>query len=303
MRLRQFGRQVARHRVLLLLLLPALIWYGVFCYTPMYGNIIAFKDYSFRRGILGSDWVGLMHFQRLFSDPDFLHVFKNQIVISLMMLLTGFPFSIILALMLHELKGNKLKRFYQTVYTFPHFISWVVVASVLFNFLSSQGVVNQLLQALGLKPQSVFMSRDAFRPFLYTSSIWKEAGWGTIIYLAALTGIDPELYDAASVDGANRWQKMLHITWPGIKPTVAVMLVLSVGGIMSTGFDQIINLDNAAVRAVSDIIDTYVYRVSILKGQNFGYTAAIGLFKSVINLVLLLIANVSVRALGEEGVL
>lgn len=291
-----------RYRVLLLLLLPALIWYGIFCYTPMYGNIIAFKAFSFKKGILGSPWVGFAHFSKAFANVDFWHVFTNQVIISVNMLILNFPLPIIVALLLNEVRKTRLKRFFQTVYTFPHFISWIVVASVFFNLLSSDGIVNQVLRLFGAEGQSLLMNPATFRPFLYLTMAWKESGWSAILYLAALTSIDPELYNAAAIDGAGRWKQLLHITWPGIQSTAAILLVLSAGNILSGGFDQIINLYNPAVRSVSDIVDTYIYRAAILQGEDFGYTAAIGLFKSVINLLMLLLANTSVKLLGEEGI-
>ena len=269
----------------------------------MYGTIIAFKEFNYSLGILRSPWVGLKYFNMLFADPDFFRVFSNQLVISICMLITNFPIPIILSLMLNEIAQTKLKRFYQTVYTFPHFISWVVVSALFFNLLSTNGAVNQLLSLFGLDGQNVLMTSSTFRPFLYFSNAWKEAGWGTIIYLAAITGVDPELYQAAEVDGADRWKQMLHITWPGIRSTVSVLLVLQVGGILSVGFDQILNLYNPIVMDTADIIDTYVYRTAILMGGNFSYTAALGLFKSVITLIMIVSANFTVKRMGEEGIL
>lgn len=294
--------EIKKHRYLLLLLLPAVAWYIIFCYVPMYGNVVAFKDYNYGLGVWRSPWVGFENFRMAFGDPDFWHVFKNQVIISICGLLINFPVPILIALMLNELTSNKLKRFYQTVFTFPHFISWIVVAAIFFNLLSSEGVVNQLLVVFEAQPQSILTEPATFRPFLYFTQLWKEAGWGSILYLAALTSISPDLYQAASIDGANRMQRLLYITWPGIRSTAAILLVLSAGNILTGGFDQIFNLYNPAVFEVADIVDTYIYRTSILGGENFGYTAAIGLFKSVINLILLVIANFSVRAMGEEGI-
>ena len=291
-----------KHRILLLLLVPALVWYGVFCYAPMYGNLIAFKAFSFKKGIWGSPWVGFSHFTKAFENADFWHVFFNQVIISVNMLILNFPLPITIALLLNEVGKTRRKRFFQTVYTFPHFISWIVVASVFFNLLSSEGIVNQVLTLFGVGSQSLLMNPDTFRLFLYLTMAWKESGWSAILYLAALTAIDPELYNAAAIDGAGRWKQLLHITWPGIQSTAAILLVLSAGNILSGGFDQIINLYNPAVRSVSDIVDTYIYRAAILQGEDFGYTAAIGLFKSVINLLMLVLANASVKLLGEEGI-
>ena len=296
-------REIKKHKYLFLLLLPAIIWYLVFCYLPMYGAIIAFKELNYSLGIMRSPWVGLKYFRMLFGDPEFFRVFTNQLSISISMLITNFPIPVVLALMLNEIGRTKLKRFFQTAYTFPHFISWVVVSALFFNLLSTNGAINQISGLLGLKSQNILMDSTTFRLFLYFSHAWKEAGWGTIIYLAAITGVDPELYQAAEVDGAGRWKKMLNITWPGIRGTVSVLLVLAVGGILTTGFDQILNLYNPLVMDTSDIIDTYVYRTAILSGGNFSYTAALGLFKSVITLFMISSANFAVKKMGEEGIL
>jgi len=294
--------EIKKHKYLIILLVPALIWYIIFCYVPMYGNIMAFKQYNFRLGIFGSPWVGFQKFERAFSDPGFWLVFKNQIVISLMMLLITFPLPIIFSFMLNELRGNKLKRFFQTAYTFPHFLSWIVVAGIFFNILSYDGIYNQISTFFGGSTNDILMNQKLFRGFLYFTQAWKETGWGTIIYLAALAGINPELYQAASIDGANRYQQMLNITWPGLKSTVTVLFILAVGSVLSTGFDQIVNLYNPTVFKVADIVDTYIYRSALIRGDDYSYMAAIGLFKSVINLVLLAIANYSTRFIGEEGI-
>jgi putative aldouronate transport system permease protein len=296
------GSRVWKHRYLFLLVTPAVVWYVLFAYVPMYGNIVAFQDYNYSLGVLKSPWVGLANFASAFTDPAFWQVFRNQLIISIVGLAINFPIPIVIALMLNEMRSLLTKRVYQTVFTFPHFISWIVVSAIFFNLLSSEGIANQVLLALGGKEQKLLTNPATFRFFLYFTQVWKEAGWGSILYLAALSAINPELYEAAEIDGANRFQRLFHISWPGIAGTAAVLLVLSAGSILSGGFDQVYNLYNPVVFNVADIVDTYIYRTSILGGENFSYTAAIGLFKSVINLILLVIANYSVRAIGEEGI-
>jgi len=220
-----------------------------------------------------------------------------------MKLLIGFPAPIILAIILNEFSRNTAKRFFQTVLTFPHFISWVVLAGILTTIFSRDGVVNQSFLALGWETISPLTDADSFRPMLYMTHIWREIGWDSIIYLAALAGINPELYEAAEVDGANRFQRLVNIAWPGIKSTVAILLILNVGQLLTNGasFDQIFNLYSSPVYEVADVIDTYVYRTSFTVGADFGYTTAVGLVKSVISLVLLVAANTIVKRMGEEG--
>jgi putative aldouronate transport system permease protein len=294
--------RILKYKYLYILLFPAVIHYIIFAYLPIYGITLAFQDFSYRRGILGSPWVGLRHFETLFAFRGFWQVFNNTVVISVVKLITAFPVPIIIAVMLNEVRGSLSRRFYQTVYTFPHFLSWVIVSGIIFNFLSTDGVLNQTLVALGGDRVNLLTRVSAFRPMLYVTNIWKSAGWGSIIYLAAIAGINPELYEAASIDGANRYRKMLHITWPGIRSTAGILFILSVANIMNAGFDQIFNLYNPVVYDVADILDTYIYRRALMMGMDFSSATAIGLFKSVINFILLIGANLFIRVLGEEGV-
>jgi putative aldouronate transport system permease protein len=287
-----------------LLLVPVVLFYILFSYVPMYGVTLAFKKYMFNKGVLGSPWVGLDNFRYIFQYADFWTAFRNTIIISCGRLLFEFPAAILLALLLNEVAGSKLRRVYQTVFTFPHFLSWVVLGGVLLSILGNTGALHTLLSAVGMEPETSFLANpDTFRPLLYITNIWKEAGWGAIIYLAAIAGISPELYEAAYVDGANRWQQMIHITWPSISGVVAMMLILSVGGILNGGFDQIFNLYSPGVYAVADILDTFMYRLSFSGSVNlgFGVITAVGLFKSVISLFLLVLANYLVKRMGQEG--
>lgn len=300
---RMIRNQIYNDRLLYLLICPVIIWYIMFCYLPMGGLTLAFKEFRYDRGLWNSPWIGLENFKVMFQDAEFWRAFKNTLIFSLGKLVFHFPVPIILAILLNEIKGAKLKKFYQTVFTFPHFISWVVLAGVLTNMFASNGIVNQILDGLGMQTIAPIVSEATFRPFIWISNIWKEIGWDSIIYLAAFASIDPGLYEAASIDGANRWQKMLYISWPGIRGTVAIMFILAVGQIMTNGanFDQIFNLYSAPVYSVADTIDTYVFRKSFVTGGNFGYTTALGLFKSVIGVVLITVANKVVTKSGEQG--
>lgn len=291
------------NRWLLTMVVPAIVLLIVFVYVPMAGNVVAFKDFSFRKGIFGSDWVGFKNFERLWQMRPFWNAFQNQLTISFFMLITGFPVPIILALLLNEVRRSKIKRFFQTSYTVPYFLSWIVVAGIITSMLADRGIINQLMMALGGDKQKILRDGDQFRVMLYVTEIWKSAGWNSILYMAALAGINPELYEAASLDGANRWQQMLHITWPGLASTAAVLLVLSAGSVMQGGFDQILNLYNVMVQSKADIIDTFIYREFISKGMEFPLAAAVGLFKAVVNIALLVSVNFFVKKMGQEGVL
>ncbi|MFQ7124011.1 MAG: ABC transporter permease [Eisenbergiella sp.] len=299
---KRIQRRLKNDWMLYALLVPVLLWYIIFCYLPMGGITLAFRSYRYDVGMWGSPWVGLEHFQTMFRDAEFWRAFKNTLIFSFGKLLFHFPGPIIVAILLNEIRHPRAKKFFQTVFTFPHFISWVVLSGILINMFASNGIINQVLGGLGMEEVAPLMSLTSFRPFIWISNIWKEFGWDSIIYMAALTSIDQQLYEAAGIDGANRFQKMLHITWPGIRSTVCIMLILQVGGIMSgASFDQIFNLYSSPVYPVADIIDTYVYRQSFMVGTNFGYTTAIGLLKSVIGVIMIYGANKITTKLGEDG--
>ncbi|WP_248930400.1 ABC transporter permease [Paenibacillus hamazuiensis] len=297
-----FWRYLWFHRHLYLMLAPALLFYLVFHYIPMYGAVVAFKDFSITKGILGSDWAGLKHFNYLFSQDKFWEVIGNTVVISLYRLVFGFPTPLVVALLLNEVRVKLFKRTVQTVIYLPHFISWVILGGLLINLLSTDnGVINNMIKSFGGAPVG-FMSDEAyFRGTLVVSMIWKEFGWNTIIYMAALAGINPQLYEAAVIDGAGRWQRLLHVTLPLIRSTVVLLLILRLGGIMEAGFEQIFVLYHPGVYSVADIIDTYVYRIGLTEGR-FSMAAAVGLFKSLINFALLVLANRLARMMGEKGV-
>ncbi|SFI27723.1 putative aldouronate transport system permease protein [Paenibacillus sp. UNC496MF] len=295
------GKDLYKHRYLYLLLLPTVLFYVLFQYVPMYGVLLAFKEFHIREGILRSPWVGLDNFKELIAQSDFWRAFWNTLYISCGRIVFEYPIAIVLALLINEVAREKLKKFYQTVYTFPHFISWVIISGIMFNFLGNTGVLNQIIASLGFHKATFLTDPGLFRAIVFLSNIWKEVGWSAIIYLAAIAGINPELYEAAYVDGAGRFQQLKSVTWPSIRGTAAILLILAVGNAMNGGFDQIFNLYNPGVYSTGDIIDTYTYRSAFADGLSFGVTTAVGLFKAVLNFGLLYLANYIVKRLGGEG--
>ncbi len=265
----------------------------IFNYLPMYGIQIAFRDFKMKRGITGSEWVGLEHFERIFSEKNFYRVLLNTIRLSLLSLLTTFPATILFALMVNEVRHKRFKYVTQTITYLPHFLSWVVVGSFVYQILSpTYGVVNALLIKLGIfeKPLYFMVQTNLFTPIYLLTTLWKELGWGIIIYLASIAGIDPCLYESASIDGANRLRKAIHITLPGIMPTISTLLILRLGSLISVGFDPIFNLYNEGVYQVADVISTYVYRRGLVDAK-YDYTTAIGLFQNVVGITLVLLGN------------
>ena len=284
-----------------ILFLPVFLYYVIFAYLPMGGIVIAFKDYNFLDGLWGSKWVGFDNFRDFIKNGDFWIVFKNTIIISAMRTCFGFPAPIIFALLLHEVRNKHFKKFVQTVSYLPHFISWVVVSGILFTFFSSSGMVNQIVSALGGEPLDFLSNEKYFRQFLVGSAIWKEVGWSAIVYLAALTGVDPVLYEAAMIDGVNRRQRLWYITLPSIRSVVSVMFVLSFANVLAAGFEQVLVMINPSVSGVAEIIDYYVYRVGLQQVNNYSYATAVGVFKSVISLVLVLLTNYGAKKIDEES--
>lgn len=298
---RSLWRRICDAKYIYLLLLPGIIWFAVWCYGPMSGLLLAFKKFNASLGILHSPWVGLSNFKRIFITPAFYTALRNTLIISFSRILFEFPAPIILAILINEMRGTRLKKVYQTIYTFPHFLSWVVVSMILESFLSNSGSLNGILAAMGMDKVNFLANKSLFRPLLYGTSIWKGAGWSSIIYMAVLTNIDPQLYEAAEIDGASRLQRIWHITLPGLRDIIVIQLILSVGGVMNGGFDQIFNMYNAAVKPVSDIIDTYVYSITFEAVPNYGFSTAVGMFKSAINFVLLIGANYLSKAVSGSG--
>ena len=279
-----------RNKSLYLMVLPVLAFYIIFHYAPMYGAIIAFKHFSPMRGIFGSPWVGLTNFQEFFQSYYFWRILKNNLVISVSELAFGFPAPIILALLINELKNKYFTRTVQTITYMPHFISLVVICGMIKDFTLDTGVINVMLKTFGWQPVTMLNKPELFVPLYVISGIWQQVGWGSIIYLAALAGIDPQLYEAAKMDGASKLRQIWHVTLPGILPTIIVLLILRMGSLMSIGFEKIILLYNPTIYQTADVISSFVYRKGLLE-FDWSFSAAVGLFNSLINFALLISAN------------
>jgi len=297
-------KRIWQNKETYILLLPGLIWYAIFCYIPMGGLQLAFKKYNAGIGILKSPWTGLTNYRFVIQDTAFFKALANTFIISASKLVFVFPVAIILALLINEMRTGRFKQLLQTVYTFPNFLSWVIVASVMLGLLGSDGAINNIIYAVAgdsAKNISFLGNSSIFRPILYITDAWKGAGWSSIIYLAAIASIDVEQYEAAIIDGATRFQRVWHITLPGIKTTIIVLFILACGNMMDAGFDQIFNMYNAAVRDVSDILDTYIYRITFQTSADFGFSTAISLMKAVVNFILLIFADRMAKLAGETG--
>ncbi|RTE05826.1 sugar ABC transporter permease [Paenibacillus whitsoniae] len=293
-------RDIRSNKLLYVMLVPVLLYYVVFHYVPMYGAIIAFKDFSPRLGIWGSDWVGFEHFQAFFTGPYFWRTMKNTVLISFYQLLFGFPAPIVLALLLNEVKHALFKRTVQTVTYMPHFISLIVICGILKDFTSSEGVINDIVAFFGGTRETFLLDPSFFRTIYVSSGIWQNIGWGTIIFLAALTGIDQEQYEAARIDGAGRWKQMLNVTLPGLMPMIIILLILDIGRMMNVGFEKIILLYNPGTYETADVISSYVYRVG-LQDFNYSFSSAVGLFNAAINFALLISSNWLSRKFNETS--
>lgn len=289
--MKELYKDLKRYWNAYLLALPVVLFYILFCYKPMYGLIIAFKDFSPAAGIWGSDWVGFQHFRDFFDSFYFGRVLKNTLVISSSSILFGFPAPIIFALLLNEIRNEKFKRITQTISYMPHFISMVIACGMITMFVSEKGIVTYLLSFFGVNGRMSMLSNpDYFVPIYVISGIWQQIGWGAIIYLSALAGIDQQLYEAAKIDGANRWKQTLHVTLPGISGQVIIMLLLRLGSVMSVGYEKIILLYNQGIYETADVISSYVYRKGLIDYQ-WSYSAAVGVFNSVINFILIIAFN------------
>lgn len=299
---KKLGRELIRDRWLYLLMLPGIIWYLIYRYLPMLGLYIAFNEFSFAKGIFGGEFVGLKYFQYIFFEHrNFWQLVINTLLINVYKLIFYFPMPIIFALMLNEIRSTGYKRTLQTVIYLPHFVSWVVFGSIIITFLNpTEGIVNQIIQACGGQPVFFMSNPQYFRPIVIISDIWKEAGYGTIIYLAAITGVDPSLYEAGRIDGATKWQTAWYITLPCISETIVVMLLLDIGRMMNVSFEQIYVLANPTVYETGDVISTYVYRLGLGQGR-FSLTTAIGLFQSVVGFILLTTCNTISRRVFDKG--
>jgi putative aldouronate transport system permease protein len=295
-------RYVLKNRWSYLMLLPGVLYFIIFKYVPMWGVVIAFQNYQPFLGLFHSQWAGLDHFNTFFSDAAFWQLFRNTSILAVYNLVFYFPLPILVALMLNEVRIAVFKRFVQTVIYIPHFVSWVVVIGMAYVFFTTEGgVVNEIFAQLGWPKVNFLVSENLFRTMMMTEVIWKDTGWGTILFLAALAGADPQLYEAARMDGAGRMRQMWHITLPAIRSTIVILLILRLGHFLDNGFEQIFLSLNAMTREVGEVFETYVYRIGIQQGR-FSYSTAVGLFKSVIGLILVVGANYLARKLGEEGV-
>ena len=295
-------KRMNKNKWLYVMILPGLLYFLIFKYVPMYGIIISFQDYKPFQGIRGSEWVGFKHFERLFTEPDFLNILANTLVLFGLNILFFFPVPIILALMLNELRGSFFKRLFQSLVYLPHFMSWVIIVSIGYVILTMDGgILNEVIAMLGFEKVNFLLSPAWFRPTYIIQVIWREAGWGTIIYLAAIASVDTQLYEAARMDGATRLRQIWHITLPAIRSVIIILLILKIGDVLELGFEHVYLLLNAMNREVAEIIDTYVYTAGLLQGK-FSYSTAIGFFKSLVGLVMVVLANKLAKKIGEEGV-
>lgn len=297
-------KQIKKHRFFFVLGLPGILILILFNYLPMYGLLMAFQDYNPHLGILGSDWVGLKHFAKLFQSPKFYQMLRNTLIISGLSILT-FPMPILLAILLNEVKSTVYKKFVQTAIYLPHFLSWTIVVSLTFLLCSQeQGLINKISMALGRDAHAYLFDTGWTYPILVIQSVWKSIGWSSIVYLAAIVGIDQQLYEAARIDGASKLQQMMNVTIPSIMPTIAVMLILKMGTIISVDFEQIFLMSNAMNRAQTEVFEIFTYQYGIASGSTqYSYTTAIGMFKSVVNTVFVVFTNRLVSKKGYEGVL
>ncbi len=289
-----------KHKYIYIMAIPMIVYFVLFSYMPMYGVLIGFKDFNPRLGIWGSPWVGFKHFINFFDSIYFIRTLKNTALLSLYSLAWGFPAAIILSLLLNEVKSEKFKRSVQTITYLPHFISLIVICGLIVDFTSTDGLINSILVNFGVEPVNWLTKPEWFRTIYIGSGLWQSIGWDSIIFLAALSGIDPSLYEAAKIDGAGRWKQMLHVTLPGLAPTIIVMFILNIGGLMSVGSQKIINLYNPLTYDTADVISSYVYRKG-LQGAEYSFSTAVGLFESAIGFALLIIANKISKKITEES--
>lgn len=296
----KFMNEVLGNYELYLMIIPVLAFYIIFLYMPMYGVLMAFQDYKPMLGVAGSPWVGLKHFTSFFSSVNFGRLMKNTLMISLSSLIFGFPAPIILALMINELRSRWFARVVQTITYIPHFISMVVVCALISDFTSDTGVVNYLFQFLGYDGRSMLSKPGLFVPIYVVSGIWQEIGWGSIIYLAALSAVDKQLYEAAEIDGAGKWLQLLNITLPSILPTIVILFIMRMGTLLNVGYEKVMLLYNPGIYDTADIISTYVYRLGF-ESSNYSASTAIGLFNSVINIILIVATNQLSKRVGETS--
>lgn len=294
--------------LLYVMLIPGLLYYALFHYKPMTGLVLAFKHYSpMNYNLWDNEWAGFYYFEQFFNAPEFWRLFQNTLILGLYNVIFFFPLPIILSLMLNEVKNNQYKKLVQSVTYMPHFLSWVVIGGITYTLFTTEGgavaeLLNSFRAFIGLGSINILASEKAFRPIIVGQQIWKDIGWGTIVFLSAMTSIDQELYEAAAIDGSNRWKNIFKITLPQIAPTIAILLVLRMGNFLNTGFDQIYVMVNGGNRMVGEVFDTFVYETGIMQGK-FSYTTAVGMFKSVIGLIMVTTSNWVVKKLGQDGIM
>ncbi len=297
----ELGHRIRKHPWLYAMIVPTIVYFILFQYYPMLGIVIAFKKFTLKGGMFGGEWEGLKYFLKLFNDNTFWRVFRNTVIISTGKVLIGFPLPILIALLLNEFRSSAVKRTVQTIIYLPRFLSWVILGGILCNlFAQDGGAINQWLRTVGKEPINILSNPKNFRWTLIISDAIKGAGWGSIIYMATISGIDTDMYEAAVVDGVGRYKQIWYITLPNLLPTMSIMLILALGGIMNAGFDQVLVLYNSAVYSTGDIIDTYVYRQG-LQDSKYSLSTAAGVFKSVIGCVMIYLSNLAARKCGQEG--
>lgn len=299
--MRQIVSKFQKNKFIYLLALPSLLYIIIFKFVPLFGLQIAFKDFSIRQGIAGSAWNNFENFSFLFAQDEFWRALKNTVVMGMLHLAISFPTAIIVAILFSEIRNQRIRRAVQVISTFPHFLSWVLVASLLFNILGNYGIANSIISSTGGEPISFFSSPDRFRWVLVFSYIWKESGWNAIIYFAAICGIDHSLYEAAKLDGAGRWKCIQYVTLPALKNTIIAMMLIQIGSIFTAGFSQIYNLYNATVYSTADVLETYIYRITFSSTNNFGVSAAAGMVEAMLNILTLLAAEFLCRKLTGES--
>jgi putative aldouronate transport system permease protein len=300
--MRAIVRNLKRDRWMYFMLLPGILYFVIFKYVPMGGLIMIFENYKPYTGFLGSKWVGLDNFRRFFSEPVFWQLLKNTLILAFYNILFYFPLPILLALLLNEMANAKFKRTVQTLVYIPHFVSWVIIVGITYILLSTDGgIINELVKARSGHPIPFLTSPDWFRPLIVLQTIWKDVGWGTIIFLAALAGVDVQLYEAARMDGAGRLRQLWHITLPAIRSTIVILLILRMGRFLDSGFEHIFLMLNSLNRNVGDVFETFVYTKGLVQAQ-YSYSAAVGVFKSAVGLILVLVSNWLAKKFGEEGI-
>lgn len=299
--MRRIIRKLQKYKFVYLLAFPSLLYIIVFKFVPLFGLQIAFKDFSIRQGIVGSAWNNFENFRYLFSQDNFWRALKNTIVMGALHLAISFPAALIIAVFFSEIRNQRIRRTVQVISTFPHFLSWVLVASLFFNILGNYGLVNNIITSAGGESVAFFSSPERFRWVLVFSYIWKESGWSSIIYFAAICGVDHSLYEAAKLDGAGRWKCIQYVTLPALKNTIIAMMLIQIGNVFTAGFSQIYNFYNATVYSTADVLETYIYRITFSTSNNFGISAAAGLVESVLNVLTLLAAEWMCRRLTDES--